>query len=102
RRHTSSYGDWSSDVCSSDLLAQPLRAVAGDEVATADDRDPLAELLGLLEVVRRQQHRRARLMQAPDVGPQLQAQLEVHARRRLEIGRASCREAGESSAAAVA
>src|SRR5207248_6301402 len=25
RRHTRSYGDWSSDVCSSDLLELPLR-----------------------------------------------------------------------------
>src|SRR5207248_3518580 len=28
RRHTSSYGDWSSDVCSSDLLALLERAEA--------------------------------------------------------------------------
>src|SRR5207248_5512484 len=29
RRHTRSYGDWSSDVCSSDLLASACVAVAG-------------------------------------------------------------------------
>src|SRR5207248_8867826 len=28
RRHTRSYGDWSSDVCSSDLLEQHLAACA--------------------------------------------------------------------------
>src|SRR5207248_4123594 len=27
RRHTRSYGDWSSDVCSSDLLAAPANTV---------------------------------------------------------------------------
>src|SRR5207248_5405154 len=26
RRHTSSYGDWSSDVCSSDLMAHGIRS----------------------------------------------------------------------------
>src|SRR5207248_8432424 len=33
RRHTSSYGDWSSDVCSSDLIADievDIRTVPGD------------------------------------------------------------------------
>src|SRR6266516_7745027 len=40
RRHTSSYGDWSSDVCSSDL-GRPARpaALAGAE-PRADRRDP--------------------------------------------------------------
>src|SRR6266516_7284236 len=28
RRHTRSYGDWSSDVCSSDLRTAPCRATA--------------------------------------------------------------------------
>src|SRR5205807_6259690 len=35
RRHTSLQGDWSSDVCSSDLLL-PLEAMIGDEALTVD------------------------------------------------------------------
>src|SRR5437867_11955378 len=30
RRHTSSYGDWSSDVCSSDLRSKPFFTLAED------------------------------------------------------------------------
>src|SRR6266705_6117015 len=33
RRHTRSYGDWSSDVCSSDLVRDPLRHAAGRDPA---------------------------------------------------------------------
>ena len=40
-------------------LAQAGRAVAGEQAAAADQRDLLAQLLGLLEVVRREQDRRA-------------------------------------------
>src|SRR5207248_8566338 len=32
RRHTRSYGDWSSDVCSSDLLAAAVGAGGGQRV----------------------------------------------------------------------
>src|SRR5207248_7908548 len=46
RRHTRSYGDWSSDVCSSDLAihpaGQPLDRIAGD---------PGVELLAGADVV---------------------------------------------------
>src|SRR5207248_8457250 len=43
RRHTSSYGDWSSDVCSSDLRAaadwigqEPFLIVSGDALTDLD------------------------------------------------------------------
>src|SRR6266516_6895855 len=35
RRHTSSYGDWSSDVCSSDLLEELPESVAASAVELA-------------------------------------------------------------------
>src|SRR5256885_3859477 len=38
RRHTRLQGDWSSDVCSSDLAVEPTPSVTG---ATADHRLPL-------------------------------------------------------------
>src|SRR5256885_9700524 len=48
RRHTRLQGDWSSDVCSSDL---PLRAVP-ERAAAADDGDRL-EVVGLRRRARR-------------------------------------------------
>ena len=64
-------------------VAQAVGAVARQQPAAADQRDLLAELLGLLEVVRRQQHRRAQAVQAPDVAPEIEPQFEVDAGRRL-------------------
>ena len=48
-----------------------------------DEGDPAAELLGLLEVVRRQQDRRALGVDPLDVVPQLEPQLDVDAGGRL-------------------
>ena len=53
--------------------------VAGHDLAAADQGDLVAERLGLLEVVRGQEDRRALLVQAADVAPQLLAQLDVDA-----------------------
>src|SRR5919202_706077 len=63
--------------------AQARGGVARQQAAAADQRDLLAQLLRLLEVVRGEEDRRPALMQAADVGPQLEPQLEVHAGRRL-------------------
>src|SRR5437867_11847278 len=81
RRHTISYGDWSSDVCSSDL---------GDEVG---------QVVVLADLVDRQDRRVA---QAGDVARLAQkaimfgAPTDLWVARHLEgddkIGRASCRE----------
>src|SRR5208282_6631849 len=40
RRHTSCYRDWSSDVCSSDLLGAAVVARDMDRAGRAVDRDP--------------------------------------------------------------
>ena len=63
------------------VRAQPGGRVARDQAAVADQRDLLAQRLGLVEVVGRQQDRRALRVQPADVAPQLGAQLEVDARR---------------------
>src|SRR5207248_7787333 len=39
RRHTSSYGDWSSDVCSSDLSSPLWDEPAARECSSKTDRD---------------------------------------------------------------
>src|SRR3970040_317224 len=41
RRHTRYIGDWSSDVCSSDLAAAARRALEGAGVRVAGERDVL-------------------------------------------------------------
>ena len=55
----------------------------GDDPALADQHDPVGVLVGLLEVVRREQHRAALLGVAPDRGPERAAALDVHAGGRL-------------------
>jgi len=63
--------------------AQAVGAVAGEQLAVTDQRDLVAELLGLLEVVRGEQDRRPVFVQLADVAPELNSQLEVDARGRL-------------------
>src|SRR5437879_13173278 len=75
RRHTRYIGDWSSDVCSSDL---GFAEVLGDRVIVLADRAERAEEIDV---------------------PRAQAALE-RAQKRLatpKIGRASCREREQSS-----
>src|SRR5690348_17863936 len=86
RRHTRWTGDWSSDVCSSDLLRpveQMRRRAATISAAEDDARLPLPEAQ---DEVRR-------------LGETLN---EMLARLQREIGRASCRERVEISVGAVA
>src|SRR6266576_4274103 len=48
RRHTRSLRDWSSDVCSSDLLTRGLGAGARPEIgrdAAMEDKDRIAEMI---------------------------------------------------------
>src|SRR5207248_6424684 len=88
RRHTRSYGDWSSDVCSSDLLAPVAgeRRRADDRVVLLQDGEPalVAEALvepgRPLDVAEQQRDRR------------LGRGVRPRATLALEIGRASCRE----------
>src|SRR5207248_7837010 len=46
RRHTRSYGDWSSDVCSSDLLVNPEKKAL---FTVEERREILEEVLTLVE-----------------------------------------------------
>src|SRR5207248_7148249 len=77
RRHTRSYGDWSSDVCSSDLHGTPYSGAArpgsiGPLLPNTECRvvDPAS---------------------GSDLGPGEDGELWI------QIGRASCRERGEMS-----
>src|SRR3712207_557354 len=74
RRHTRYWRDWSSDVCSSDLLAEAGRFLRSEQERGLARFDPL----------RAKPHLRARRVMGGE-----------HAGRAwpcLEIGRASCRE----------
>src|SRR5688500_20401367 len=74
RRHTRLQGDWSSDVCSSDLLE--WRASVGEPRLPAR--------------FDRRVHRTVKWTQPPAV-----VRLVANRRHDEEIGRASCRETGE-------
>src|SRR5438105_13097628 len=76
RRHTRSTRDWSSDVCSSDLLAVVLQT--------------LAAINSVLDAHQRRVDRRECLKHDGEAGNVLLGSLV------LEIGRASCRERGSS------
>src|SRR3954463_9419190 len=61
------------------LRARPDRR----DLTLADERDPVAELVGLLEVVRGEEDRRALGVDPLHVVPELESQLDVHAGGRL-------------------
>src|SRR3546814_12875326 len=48
-----------------------------------DDRDPVAQLLGFLQIVRRQHHGDAAVVEALDIVPKLLAQFDVDPRSRF-------------------
>src|SRR5437763_16619866 len=85
RRHTRYIGDWSSDVCSSDLA--PAASDAGLVTFTPDDIDWEDEVRLAIE---------ERVSLSPDALTGMEASL-----RFAEIGRASCRERVETSVAAA-
>src|SRR5918993_2872847 len=62
---------------------EPRARVLGGDPAVVDERDLLAQLLGLLQVVRRQEDREPRMVQLPDVLPQRVPEFYVHPRRRF-------------------
>ena len=64
-----------------DLGLELVRRAAGDDHAAVDDREPVAEAVGLLEVVRRQEQRHALGLQPPQLVP------ERRARGRIDAGR---------------
>ena len=73
-----------STTCSPPIRAIRLRGGAQrDHLALVDDRHPVAEPLGLVHVVRRQDGRPAPVVEVADHLPELPARLGVEARRRL-------------------
>src|SRR6266853_2826566 len=62
---------------------QLLGSSLGDDLAVIHDRDAIAEALGFLHVVRREQHRPAVGAEAADDLPQLAARLRVETRRQF-------------------
>ncbi len=62
---------------------QPLRRVEGDDRAAVHDRDAIAQRLGLVEVVRGQDHGPAGGGDAADHVPEVSPRLRVEAGRRL-------------------
>ena len=75
----------------SDRRLELARRPLGDDLAVVDDRDPVGELVGLLEVLRAQQDRRALGDERADDAPDLVARARVQPGRRLveehELGR---------------
>src|ERR1700722_2333608 len=59
------------------------RGSFADDQSVVDDRETIAELVGLLEVLRRQENRRAALVDAPPLVPDGAAASRVEAGRRL-------------------
>src|ERR687893_22001 len=72
------------DAGTADLGFQGLRRVLGDDPAPVDNPDPVSQHIGLLEVLRRQEHGDALIAREPaDLGPERAAALRVEAGRRL-------------------
>src|SRR5205807_6822920 len=90
RRHTRLQGDWSSDVCSSDLsLSEAHRFIAGDRAERLGERGD--ERLG-------QAVARVRAIEGEDGD----AALVIAEQDRSKIGRASCRERVKMAVVGVA
>src|SRR5207248_6419246 len=99
RRHTRSYGDWSSDVCSSDLeivlrarVQRGRRLVEDHERRIAEERARERDTLPLADGDVLASHEHGSEHGVVAVGPALDEQ----------IGRASCRERVESPDVALA
>src|SRR5690606_40601178 len=92
RRHTRFSRDWSSDVCSSDLIAAPVSEF-GDDTHDETMVATVAERLGI------DPSRASRLVsEMVEAGYARRAVSQADARRK--IGRASCRERVEGSGGA--
>ena len=77
-------GDLEGDQVAGDVGLEVVGGVAGHDLAAVDDDDPVGEGVGLVEVVRGQEDRRALLAAQPrDVLPEVGAGLRVEAGGRL-------------------
>src|SRR5437867_6373260 len=93
RRHTRSYGDWSSDVCSSDLPGESL--VEAAPVQRFPAVDEVGHVVGHVEEV--DISVADNLVGDRDGAAPCVADVEAHAHEFPKIGRASCRERVEIS-----
>src|SRR5690606_40665618 len=93
RRHTRFSRDWSSDVCSSDLLKHRLGHGVLKRLVAWGERG-FRRNLGQLEAVQRRKHQG--LMRKLAATPSAK-QFDLDAETDWQIGRASCRERGESA-----
>ena len=75
--------DADRDDVAGDLALELVGRALGDDPAVVDDRQPVGQRVGLLEVVGREEDRRARLAQAADLVPHPGSRLRVEAGRRL-------------------
>src|SRR5256885_3215225 len=80
RRHTRLQGDWSSDVCSSDLVFRGVRLLSCTEIAPH-----MPQFVGVEELI-------LSAYQCAEPEQSEARHIGVDKRRRAEIGRASCRE----------
>ena len=77
-------GDLEVDEVAGHLRLEVVAGVRGDDPAPVDDHDPVAEGVGLVEVVGGQEHRRPALRAQPgDVVPEVGPRLRVQAGGRL-------------------
>src|SRR5207248_6154608 len=94
RRHTRSYGDWSSDVCSSDLPSSapvPLRMMGAKALVPMGPKE-MATALFMLTFDADAAIREAATKSAAGLPDRILS---------VEIGRASCRERGKVGGVAV-
>src|SRR5207248_7514055 len=94
-----SYGDWSSDVCSSDLIARGVAAEVADEVigSLSASREPIGVGREIKRAARRQRDVVAPVAAQVAIGEQDVARavaVEITDVIGRQIGRASCRESG--------
>jgi hypothetical protein len=75
--------DADRDHVAGDLLLQLVGRALGDDPALIDDREPIGERVGLLEVVGREEDGRAGLAQVLDLLPHARPRLRVEAGRGL-------------------
>ena len=71
------------DHVPSDATLELGRRAVGDRPAVIDDHDLAGQLVGLVEVLGREQHVRARVDEGPDRVPELDAAPRIEAGRRL-------------------
>ena len=82
-RHRGPVADDDLDPFATDLRLELVGGAAGDDLAVVDDGDRVGELVGLLEVLGREQERRALADEAADDVPHAEPAARVEAGRRL-------------------